>query len=486
MFAVLHIPDFSLQAVLRARSDLRDHPAALLVGERRNAVVFAANGSARMHGVEPGLSGPQALARCAQLIFCAPQPEAEAEASATLLAVGFSVAPAVEATQPGSITLDIAGHPAEERESRLRAALKQLERFGLPATAGLARTPLLALYAARQAQPFLAVENGRAFLDPLPLSFAEPPPELMEILGRWGLRTLGDLTALSKADVTQRLGPRGLALWERAAGQTERPLQLAPPPRDFTAALELENEIETLEPLLFILRRFVDRLSLELANAGLAAAELTLTLFCANRESLARSFRLPEPSTNPDILFRVLHTYLESLRAESAIEKVALQIVPSRPLVRQQGLFDSALIDAHGFAETLARAVAIVGSGRVGTPHLDNTHRPDAVTLAPPAASVEASEPTNDFWLRGLALRRFRPAFPAKVELAGCAPAYIWTEVVQGVVRATQGPWRSSGGWWDPTHAWEREEWDVELATGGVYRVFKRPEGSWFLEGEYD
>lgn len=486
MYATLHLPDFRLQAALRARNDLDQRPVALLTGQHRQSVVASCNALARDCGVEPGLSGPQALARCPALAFCAPLPDAEHEAYATLLAVGFSVSPAVETTAPGTITLDLSGHPAAKREALLRGALAQLQGLGLEARAGLARTPLLAFYAAQQAAPFLAVEHARTFLDPLPLVFADPPPDVLAILRNWGLRTLGDLTALSKADITQRLGPRGLALWERAAGETERPLQLTAPGRDFSARLELEHEIEALEPLLFVLRRLVDRLVLDLANAGLAAAELTLVLGCSDEQVVERSFRLPEATTQAEIVFNMLHTYLESLRAESPIAKVELRITPSRPLTRQQGLFDSALTDAHGFAETLARAVAIVGSGHVGTPQLQPSHKPDAVTLVPPAATVAEADPVNDFWLRGLSLRRFRPPAPAKVELAGCAPAFIWTEAVQGAVCAVQGPWRLSGEWWEAGREWIREEWDVELAAGGVYRVLSLPDGRWYLEGEYD
>ena len=47
------------------------------------------------------------------------------------------------------------------------------------------------------------------------------------------------------------------------------------------------------------------------------------------------------------------------------------------------------------------------------------------------------------------------------------------------------GPWRASGDWWDV--AWSREEWDVALAGGGVYRIFRdRLREAWFVEGELD
>jgi protein ImuB len=46
------------------------------------------------------------------------------------------------------------------------------------------------------------------------------------------------------------------------------------------------------------------------------------------------------------------------------------------------------------------------------------------------------------------------------------------------------GPWRASGDWWTTT-PWDREEWDVELSNGGLYRVYQASQ-RWFLEGMYD
>jgi hypothetical protein len=86
---------------------------------------------------------------------------------------------------------------------------------------------------------------------------------------------------------------------------------------------------------------------------------------------------------------------------------------------------------------------------------------------------------------RGLALRRFRPPRPATVELDGIRPAYVVGADVRGFVRDRAGPWYSSGGWWEASRIWEREEWDVELEEGGIFLVVRTPNG-WLLEGEYD
>ncbi|HVU23869.1 MAG TPA: DNA polymerase Y family protein [Opitutus sp.] len=483
MFAVLHVTDFPLQAVLRIERGLAAQPVALLDAAQRPPVVLAGTTAARASGVEAGQTAPQAMARCEGLVVLTRREDAEAEARAGLFAAAFSVSPQVEDTAPGRCTIDVTALAGERREPAARAAVARLAELGLSAAAGLAATPLLAGYVAQHAGGRLRVGKEREFLRDLPLAVAEPSRELTEILAAWGVRTLGELTALAKADVAQRLGAEGVALWERAAGGAVRPLKIVAPARTFAAEMALEPAVETLEPLLFVLRRFIDRLALELRNAGFVAGELQLALALADETVYTREFRLPEPTTREEILFRVLHTHLETLHTKAEVCRVALECRPVRPRARQQGLFDSALRDPHGFNETLARVAAVIGADRVGVPVVENSHRPDAVRVATPAAVVEsAARPAER---RGLALRRWRPALAATVELKGAAPAFVWTAAVRGTVKAWTGPWRGSGEWWDAGRAWRREEWDVELESGGVYRLGRGPEG-WFLEGEYD
>ncbi len=486
MFAVLQIADFALQSLLRTEPGFSTRPVALIDPSVRPPRLLACTAAARRCGVDTGQTSSQALARCESLRILSPRADAEADAGAGLLAAAFSISPYVETTAPGICTVQINGLASERREPALRSALDHLAELGLHATAGAGPTPLLALYAARHADPLTIIESERAFLAPLPLTAADPPPELVPILAGWGLRTLGDLTDLPKASIAQRLGPAGLALWERAAGEVTRPLHLVTPPPAFSAAMECEYEMETLEPVLFLLRRFIDRLILELQTASLAAAELTLVLTLADETSLARTLRLPEPSTRAEVLFNTLHTYLESLRTSTAVTGLRLDITPIRAASRQQGLFDRALRDTHRFAETLARIAAIVGADRVGTPVLKDTHRPDAFVLTPPASEIAPPEPRAFIHpAQGLALRRYRPPQSATVELTRDTriPTYVRTARIEGNVRALAGPWRSSGDWWQADQAWKREEWDIDL--DGLYRLVRTPEG-WFIEGEYD
>jgi protein ImuB len=199
----------------------------------------------------------------------------------------------------------------------------------------------------------------------------------------------------------------------------------------------------------------------------------------------ARSFRLPEPTVKADILFRALHTHLEQLRTESAIIAVHLRVKPARPPVRQRGLFETELNDPHGFAETLARVVAVVGSGRVGTPYVQDTHRPDAAVMEAPTAVVPPAGTPPVLPPLGLPLRRFRPPRPVRVEMENGAPVSLWGDCARGVIAVVRGPWRGRGDWWETERVWKREEWDVEVSGGGLYRLIRTPDG-WFVEGEYD
>jgi protein ImuB len=83
-----------------------------------------------------------------------------------------------------------------------------------------------------------------------------------------------------------------------------------------------------------------------------------------------------------------------------------------------------------------------------------------------------------------MAVRVFRPPVPAKVSAPLGVPARI-SGAVSGTVVAYAGPWRTSGDWWR-RDAWARDEWDVALEDGSVYRVVHEAPDCWYVEGNYD
>jgi protein ImuB len=309
--------------------------------------------------------------------------------------------------------------------------------------------------------------------------------EIFAILHKWGIHTLGQLAALDKEQLGARLGPEAISMWERANGRSNRLLKLIRPPELFQESFEFEREIETAEPLLFMLRRFLEQLSLRLSALYLVAKELTLRITFANKQIYERIFKIPQATNDIDLLFRMLHTHLENFKSEHPITAVSLEAQPIKPPKQQFGLFETTLRNPHQLSETLARLTALLGADRVGTPVLEQTHRPDAfrmepftwnvstVSTADTAASTEEKRP---------ALRRFRPVAPASVFIS--ESWHLQSEKIRGKVVDNRGPYLISGNWWDEK-SWERAEWDLQLRNGSVIRAHKS-EGTWKIDGVYD
>jgi protein ImuB len=325
---------------------------------------------------------------------------------------------------------------------------------------------------------------------------------VLDILRRWGIESLGQFSALEKEAVAARLGSIGVELWERAAGKTTRLLELVPVRESFEEAFEFENEIETSEPLLFILRRFLQQFSVRLGALHLVASELELEITfrdpppdgsaAVDKNSYSHRFKIPEPTNNVETLFRMLQTHLENFRSASPIVAVALKAETTKPAFEQFHLFETALRDPARLTETLARLTGLLGSERVGTPVLEETHRPDAFRMEPFSWQLPAnvwSRPApgpgeKSLVLSGAALRRFRSPLPASVLLEENRPAHFRSAKVHGSVRAEKGPYQASGNWWDENN-WNRAEWDVELENGAICQCHSTG-GQWALDGIYD
>lgn len=489
-YAVLFAKDVALQAVWRADPELRGKPVALVIGEGRKAVIAAVSPEAGE--IAPGLAVTLAFARCPGLLVRPQDPNAEAEANRLILAAAFTLAPRVEPTASGRYTIDLQGSDTARVEAQMQACVADLAAAGIDVRAGAAETPLLAYYAAQHAQPVCLVREAREFLHSLPLTVAEPTPEQAGILSSWGIRTLGQLTALPKAEIGKRLGTDGVHLWERAAGETVHVLACVEPTRSFLAQWDYEPPIESLEPLLFRLRRFAERVALELRGASFVAERLSLSLLLEDESEHRRDFRLPEPNANVEAWMRVFHAHLDTVTASARVVGVRLVAMPARPPEKQDGLFDTGLRDPSLFWENIARLRAIVGDDCVGTPVVHDTWKPDAVTLEKPAAVVPPPEREPVHPPRGLTLRRFRPPWPAWVELAPQTlsptppqPVRIAANQLREAVREALGPFRLSGRWWHPGEAWQVEIWQVETGSGAIYQLSHDATG-WWVDGVLD
>ena len=342
--------------------------------------------------------------------------------------------------------------------------------------------------------------------------------EIFAILHKWGIHTVGQLAALDKEQLGARLGPEAIRMWERANGRSSRVLKLIQPPESFDESFEFEREIETAEPLLFMLRRFLEQLAVRLAAIYLVAKQLTLRITFANsrqvrhgtdssdwrnesvvgKQIYERIFKIPQPTNDVDLLFRMLQTHLENFRSEHPIVAVALSAEPIKPAAEQFGLFETTLRNPHQLSETLARLTALLGAERVGTPVLEETHRPDAFRMEPFAWAVATKtfggvpsgqncQPGSDSQALSTAhataaLRRFRPAAPALI--FSSQHRHLQSENIRGKIVDQRGPYLISGNWWDEK-SWARAEWDLQTNGGEIVQCHES-EGTWNIDGVYD
>ncbi|HYM24841.1 MAG TPA: hypothetical protein VEU08_16610 [Vicinamibacterales bacterium] len=346
---------------------------------------------------------------------------------------------------------------------------------------------------------------------------------------RWGIRTLGEFAALPADAVAARLGRASLTWQAMARGADVRPLVPTLEAERFDASLDLEWPIEELEPLSFVLTRLLEPLVVRLERRDRGAAVLHVVLRLVTHEVDARRIELPSPIRDVRTLRTLALLDLESRPASAGIDRVGIVIDPTPGRVLQHTLFTRAHPTPEQLSTLVARLTALMGQDRIGAPVEVDSDRPGAFAMAPFATEhteesnrrdrgdrrehfvQEGSGGSANSALIVSALRRCRQAVPARVSVdVSGRPSRVTTDrrgFAGGSVLACAGPWRTSGEWWlahrsaqreggadgagGPGRAggagWDRDEWDVSLNDGAVYRIFRdRASEGWFIDAIVD
>ncbi len=381
---------------------------------------------------------------------------------------------------------------------------------------------------------------------PRPFRAEEPAgaADVVALLRRWGLKTLGDLAGLPSRPLSERLGQDGV-MWQRLArGEDLQPLVAREAGAPIEETLALEWPVEGLEPLSFVLARMCEPLAERLAARDLAAVVLRLSFRLVSRETETRELQLPAPMRDPKVLRTLILLHLESHPLSGGVDRLTLGVDAAPARITQFSLLSRARPFPEQMATLLARLAALLGESRVGTPALVDTYRPGAFTMTRFSGGLEKTpSPAGDTVPPPLAdapraaLRRFRTPVPARVIVKDGRPVRVGMErrgLEGGVVAAAAGPWRTSGDWWrvadvrgeeacsgraqrvegacpeqgrqpgvgrvegacpeqgrqpgvGRVEGWNRDEWDVALSDGGLYRLYRdRSADRWFVDGIVD
>src|SRR5262249_42095214 len=205
--------------------------------------------------------------------------------------------------------------------------------------------------------------------------------EIVDTLRGWGIHSFRDFAHLPEPNVFERLGQEGVLLHRFARGQWRRPLVVDTPPAPFMESIELDDAIDNLEPLSFVVSGLTDRLCTALAGRALATQELRLCLKLDDKQELAYAIRLPFPSQDGRSLSKLLILEVQLNPPVSPVVFIHVSAVPVIPRVTQHQLFEQATPEPEKLELTLARIAKLVGANNIGSPAPLDTHRPDAFGL---------------------------------------------------------------------------------------------------------
>jgi protein ImuB len=416
----------------------------------------------------------------------AARPTAPFPGQSSLLQVALAHSPRVEEGGPGLVYLDATGLRGlfgDEEQIARRLAGAAAER-GLSVRVGIAGSRISALCACRWGSAIAIVAPGgeAAYLAPAPVALLGLAPEMEARLGRWGIRTLGQLAALPPAALFERLGSEGPRLQQLARGVDPRPLHPWDPPVAFEESADLDGPVDALGPLADLLAGLAERISDTLVRRGLSAEQFEWSCAMGDRTRHEGRFVPAIPLNDRRVIASLLRMWLEARPPRGVVESVTLRARPVRVPPTQASLTDPPR-SARCIAETIVRLTALVGEEHIGVPVLLDSHRPDAVRLAPFVhGTARGDGPAKG--RAALALRRLRPRLPAAITLVAGRPVEIRSTRLGGRIITSAGPWRASGEWWTDA-PWLVDEWDVELGDGTLCRLVH--DGSaWWLEGTYD
>lgn len=370
-----------------------------------------------------------------------------------------------------------------------QAIARHARSLKLSANLAIAPNAEAAILAARNIPGTTVIpEETAAHLAPLDIENLPLTPEMHQTFESWGIGTLQELARLPENGIAERLGSAGVYLQRLAKGAVHRPLKIGKPEMVFEERIDLDHPVSLLEPLLFLLARALNHQCELLQSHGLAANRVALTLELEDRTAHERVLRLPLPMRQSKALLKLLQLELEAHPPQAPTIAIRLALEPVNPRSVQNGLFLPVTPAPDKLEITLARIRALVGAGNAGVAQLINTHHPHPFCLTakqPVAPDGRLLAGAGGGRSVQLAFRYFRPPLPAKVEVERSRPLRVAAPGVRGNIITYAGPWRTSGEWWTD-HSWDREEWDISLNDGGIYRMYLEPAQAWFLEGVYD
>lgn len=278
------------------------HPIAVLHANR----VVACSAPARRVGVRRGMRKRQAQATCPEMTVVVADDHRDGRLFDPVVAVVADLVPVVEVLRPGLLAVPStnATRYFGDEGTVAEKLIDAVAAIGVECQVGVADELFTAALAARQGH-HVTPGGDAAHLAGRPIAdlAAEPSlsdptrTDLVDLLRRLGISTIGAFAAMPIGDVATRFSADAVVAHRLANAEPARPPTGLPTPTDLVIEYACDPPIDRVDAAAFLGRRLADALAHRLAAASVACTRLTVEAITERGQRHSRTWRCAQPLT---------------------------------------------------------------------------------------------------------------------------------------------------------------------------------------------
>ncbi len=529
-----------------------DEPSVVVSANR----VIATSPAARTEGIAVGQRRRDAQGRCPEVAVLDRDTDREARVFEPVAAALEAFTPRIELVGPGMVSFPTLG------PSRFFGGDEELADLAFDAVGtvlgergevrvGIADGSFAAYLAARsvsaQLQPrIVAPGQSAGFLAPITIQTLERS-DLVDVLGRLGLQTLGAFASLSAADVVGRFGREGQLAHRLASGVDEHTPDLRKPGEDLSVTWLFEPAADRIDRCAFAAKALAEELHATLSANGLACVRVAIEAETENGECHVRLWRHEGALSAAALAERArwqLDGWLQMAASASKPKKIdqearkgtdqndevarsngptagitRLSLIPDEVVAasgRQLGFWGGRAERADEVTRAVARLQTLLGPEAIQVPERRGGRGAAEQISLIPAAAVDLGETriatevgwVKEPWPGQLPLPvpsrvwsdpqevQLLDAIDSPIGVSGRGeltsnPAMVCLDLTPHATRrrrshvvAWAGPWPADERWWDNDSHRRRARLQLELDDGSAHVVVIE-HGVWWLEATF-
>ncbi|MDH3664157.1 MAG: DNA polymerase Y family protein [Alphaproteobacteria bacterium] len=491
-------------------------PPLVLIATVKNAQqVTAVNDAAADAGLSPGMTLSHARALVPDVMTAPADPEGDRIALERLADWCVRYSPSTglhDEPDDHGLWIDASGcaHLFGGEEAMLADLGQRLEHFGLRHRLGLADTPGAAWALARYSGDARSVDslNVHDVLTGLPVTGLRLAPEILTLLRRLGLKTIGQLDALPRAALGKRFSSKEaheavLLRLDQLFGRVEEPLTPRRPPPVYRVEQAFLEPLIEPETLAHGLARLTSDLCRELDKKNQGAERLTFLAFRVDGEVKTLRVGASQATHDAGHIARLFAEKLGAIDPGFGIEKLALHAERTAPIEPRQkklkGGADATTSLDERFAQLIDRLANRLGPNAVTISTPIESHLPERAEGRAVPGGRTAPGSTSKTWAdmpqtapRPSCLLLRPEPIKALAEVPDGPPLrFTWRRVTRRVVKS-EGPERIAPEWVGTVGAvgavGAADNVDLAAETRDYYRVEdEHGQRYWlFRQGLYD